>query len=277
MKPMLAAKAPDDLSVLGDITRFAVSPKLDGIRACVVDGVVQSRTGKPIPNRELSALLSRPEYTGLDGELIYGSPTAPDVFQRTTSAVMTHDAPADGVVFHVFDDFSVPSRPYVDRYDAMVLGRRRCFDRDCMTWVNHFEPSTLGHVVHIEQTLVARGYEGAILRDKHAPYKFGRSTVREGGMLKVKRFSDAEALVISAMELVRQDGSMGGILGALMVKDVQTGVMFSVGTGFTQEQRVALWVDRAGLLGRTITYKYFAGGVKDAPRFPVFHRFREVE
>ena len=48
MKPMLAALCEDVTKL-----RYPViaSPKLDGIRALVIDGQLVSRTLKPIPNR----------------------------------------------------------------------------------------------------------------------------------------------------------------------------------------------------------------------------------
>ena len=49
--------------------RFPVlaSPKLDGIRAYVKDGVVLSRQNKPIPNDHVQSLFSK--YEHFDGEL----------------------------------------------------------------------------------------------------------------------------------------------------------------------------------------------------------------
>jgi len=50
-----------------------VSPKLDGIRAMRVDGVLRSRSGKPIRNEHTQEVLDCPTLDGLDGELISGS------------------------------------------------------------------------------------------------------------------------------------------------------------------------------------------------------------
>ena len=36
-----------------------------------------------------------------------------------------------------------------------------------------------------------------------------------------------------------------------------------------------MWADPEALIGRTIRYRYFAIGVKDRPRHPVFDGFRE--
>ena len=69
-KPMLATDA--DLNNL----RFPLlaSTKLDGVRAVVRDGVVYSRSNKPIPNQYVQRLFA--EYEHFDGELIVGEPTS---------------------------------------------------------------------------------------------------------------------------------------------------------------------------------------------------------
>ena len=60
------------------------------------------------------------------------------------------------------------------------------------------------------------------------------------------------------------------LLGALHVKDIHTDVEFSIGSGFTEEQRRDFWNRRDELIGSLVKYKSFAIGVKDKPRFPIF-------
>lgn len=76
MKPLLACNAPANLNSL-PYPLFA-SVKLDGIRCVIKDGVALSRTLKPIRNQYIQSLLGRPEFNGLDGELIVGDPAASD-------------------------------------------------------------------------------------------------------------------------------------------------------------------------------------------------------
>ena len=74
--------------------------KLDGIRVIIKDGVVYSRSLKAIPNKHVQALFRN--LHGLDGELIVGNVTAHDVFQKTTSGVMSKDGEPD-VTLYAFD------------------------------------------------------------------------------------------------------------------------------------------------------------------------------
>ena len=71
------------------------SPKLDGVRALIINGIVMSRSFKPIPNAHVQELFGRPEYNGLDGELIVGAPTDKDVYRNTTSGVMSQAGEPD--------------------------------------------------------------------------------------------------------------------------------------------------------------------------------------
>jgi DNA ligase 1 len=68
-------------------------------------------------------------------------------------------------------------------------------------------------------------------------------------------------------------------LGALVVKGVNgpfEGVEFNIGTGFDDRLRKEIWSKRDYYLRSIVKYKFFAVGVKDAPRHPVFLGFRNA-
>lgn len=289
-RPMLAAPTkPDDLKNL--VYPLLASPKIDGIRAINIHGNLVSRTLKPIPNKYTHWLFSKPEYHGLDGELCVGKPFDKNLMQQTTSGVMSQEGKPE-VTWWLFDNFALDA-PFVDRFkslDQYTLNQVSV----TLRVVPHIHVYTYEDLMRFEEACVSRGFEGVMLRDPSGPYKQNRSTLREGYLLKVKRFQDGEAEVIGAIEQMRneneatkdergytkrsthQDGKVAaGKLGALQVKDVQTGVEFEVGTGFTDEQRVNLWEGRKYLTGKIIKYKHFTIGVKDKPRFPTFLGFRD--
>lgn len=283
-KPMLAGTADLDrlsLPLLG-------SPKLDGIRAIVLDGVVVSRNLKPIPNRHVQAIFGKAHLNGLDGELIVGNPTAKDAFRQTSSGVMSIEGEPD-VVFHVFDCCRRPGEPYLSRLGEardVVTGSGRILvvEQEMLTCVEELDA--------YEARQLALGYEGVMLRHHASPYKFGRGTVSKQDLLKLKRFEDAEALVVGFEELMHNSneattgllgqterghskaGMVGmGTLGALQVVGVGgrwDGVRFNVGSGFDAATRAAIWADRAGWEGRLVKFKFFPIGSKEAPRFPIF-------
>lgn len=275
-KVMLAAYAE-----LEDVTRFPVlaSPKIDGVRAHVgyvfdSEGigrpVLLSRSNKPIPNKFCQELFARGEYLGFDGELTVGDPTAKDVFRATTSGVMSVEGEPD-VTFHVFDSYLVPRKTFDDRLDFLV--GRWFKDKACRL---HRVPQFLVHdadmLAQRELSFLADGWEGMIVRDPQATYKRGRSTLKEGGMLKIKRFADAEAVVLGLDELIHKNGSKGGLLGALVVE--KDGVIFRIGTGFDDKTRRHIWRHPDQYVRRIVKFKYLPRGIKEAPRHPVFLGFR---
>ena len=285
-KPMLAGKA--DL----DNIKFPVvaSPKLDGIRVIVCDGVVYSRNFKRIPNDWCQTLFGRKECEGFDGELIVGDITSDTVFQATTSGVMTGAGKPD-VVFHVFDDTSVDDS-FENRYHQLDERIKKKCRGIKVALVPHRLINNIKALMDFEEKCVAQGYEGIMIRDPQGKYKHGRSTTKEGGLLKIKRFEDDEAVVIGCEELmtnlneqeldnlghkVRSSKKEGlvpaGKLGALIVKHKTFGE-FKIGSGFTEDTRIKLWRGRDELKGRLAKFKYQPSGVKDKPRFPVFLGFR---
>ena len=278
-KVMLAS--PADLDKL----RFPllVSPKLDGVRAYVKNGVVWSRSNKPIPNRYVQETFRHVE--NFDGELIVGPATSPTCYRDTVSGVMSRDG-TPLVTFHVFDHVEVPVATYIHRAKRIRAGKfivklQQTLVRD------------LDELLAMEEELLAAGYEGLILRSPDAPYKNGRSTVKEGFLLKLKRFVDDEAVVIGFEERMHngneavvselgrtkrsshQAGKSGrGDLGALVVRGCG-GSEFNIGTGFNDAERAAIWDDRDRYLGRIAKFKHFPVGAKELPRHPVFLGWRD--
>jgi DNA ligase-1 len=293
MKPMLAA--PSD----GNDLKYPVlaSPKLDGVRALIINGVVMSRSLKPIPNRYVQSLFGLKKLNGFDGELIVGDSTAKDVYHRTVSAAMKHDGEPPARFF-VFDDFDHGCDPGFEKrftglYDRVTKLPPLQFD-NCFVH-NHNFVKDKDQFDLLEASYLAMGFEGIMIRDPNGPYKYGRSTLKEGLLLKVKRFVDSEATILGITQLmhntndqiknelgnsVRSSKKAGKIacseMGSMKVRDIKTGVEFEIGTGFTDVQRSAFWADRGSMVGKIVKYKSQPTGVKDKPRFPVFLGFRDV-
>lgn len=269
-----------------DKLRFPLvaTPKLDGIRAYVRNGVVYSRANKPIPNPHAQALFGKHEH--YDGELIVGPATAHDVMRQTMSGVMSKDGTPD-VTYYAFDHLKHLSYPWLDRI-TNLKSKHRVVVHEWKLVLN------VDSLMAYEQEIVDAGYEGLILRDPDSQYKQGRSTAREGYLLKVKRFVDSEALVIGFEERMHNGneattnelgrtsrsshkaGKSGrGDLGALLLRNSE-GVEFSCGTGFSDSERSEIWANQDRYLGKLAKYKFFPVGVKEAPRHPVFIGWRDV-
>ena len=301
VKPMLAGKATDEQirELFQKFGKLEASPKLDGIRCMIQDGIALSRSLKPIRNKHVQSLLGHKEFNGLDGELIVGVPTDRDVYRNTTSHVMSEHKEFK-FTFWVFDNFSL-KMPYADRRVILKsllkqLSTHKLFpqQKEFIQILSYDVVTNMEQLQDYESDCLAIGYEGVILRDPDAMYKHGRSTAKEGGLLKVKRFEDGEAGILAVEEQMHngneaKTNELGrtqrsshkenkvpmGTLGALVCKDVVTGIQFNIGTGFTDEVRQQLWWSRDRLIGQTIKYKSFKIGVKDAPRHPVYLGMRD--
>lgn len=295
MKPMLAGKCEN----IGKL-KYPVmaSPKLDGVRALIIDGVVMSRSLKPIPNRWVQSTFGNLP-NGTDGELIFGDPTAPDAYRKTVSAVMSEDGEPTEVVFHFFDNFLMGGG-FQQRYKQLLTPTHLNRNPHTLSVIHTIIPDA-GDLEDYEELAVKVGYEGIMVRSLDGPYKQGRSTAKEGYLLKVKRFEDAEAEIIGTYEWEHNENeakknALGrtersthqenmvkmGVLGGLHVKGLESpykDVEFSIGTGFQgaadpDGERGKLWKIRNLLVGKIVKFKYFASGSKDRPRFPVFLGFR---
>lgn len=296
-KPLLAAKV-EDLATLE--WPMIGSPKLDGIRAMVIDNQMTSRTMKKFPNPGVDATFSWPEMNLLDGELCAGPANAPNVMQATTSVVMSYSADASEVKYYVFDviphngndwDNSEEFVVRLNRLQQIVAGINSQ-GNDRVVLVEQKKLHSLEEMLEYEAAKLAEGYEGIMLRQPGGPYKFGRSSAKEQTLIKVKKFEDAEATVIGMVQLMHNENAAtkdafgrtkrssakagkvpAGVMGTLVCRN-DHGVEFEIGTGFTADDRKTIWQMRE-VVGKRVKFKFQPHGVKDAPRCPVYIGFRE--
>lgn len=147
--------------------------------------------------------------------------------------------------------------------------------------------------------------EGLILKDPEGKYKFGRGTLNEGLCYKVKPFETFDAKIIDVTERFENTGEsfrneLGdsvkhnfkdnkeglGIAAAFLVelnslqlenKDEGTFEMIKVKVILTGSEafRRDIWENKESYIGKMIEFKGMIVGAKEAPRHPVFLRFRK--
>lgn len=283
MRPNLCATPTQD-----DLARYLkedgygyVSYKLDGVRAMEQDGVLVSRTLKPIRNRWLQEAMQVYDLRGLDGELIVGPPNAGDVYRKTMSQVMSFDGQPD-FTFYVFDRRDLPGQSFKHRLGRLGSSRGR------IKVLEQVVVRSLEELGKFEARAIELGYEGVIYCRPGVEYKEGRSTAKEGGKCKLKRFVDSEMVVTGFYELRhntneavenelgytersshKENMVLSNMLGGLIGEDIHTGIEVRIGTGFTHSERREIWRYRDRELGRIWKYKHFPVGVKDKARHPV--------
>lgn len=307
-KPILAASKPKDYTVEQFYARLVfpviATPKLDGIR-CVTRDVPRppgfmcepfTRSLKPIPNIHVAAQLAQYCPPGLDGELMTYDSDLLDPKERVrnfndiSSDIMAHKG-VPNFKYHVFDSEIENGKTYMWRLRNLqeIFGSLPKF---CV-YVPERLIESLSQLLEYEAEQIALGYEGICFRDPNSKYKYGRSTLREGHLIKMKRFVTEEAVVIGMEEEMANNnpsvlGTTGyaersshsanlvgkGRMGALICKNDQG--EFKVGTGFNATQRQNMWDTKDSVIGRTITFKHQPHGSKDLPRIPVFVGFRAL-
>ena len=295
MKPMLGV-AVDSFDKL--TYPLLCSAKIDGVRCLIKDGVALSRSLKPIPNKYIQQWVKENAeiLEGLDGELVVGDAFSPTVFNTTTSGVMSREGEPDFqyIVFDTWNSLSENgSVVALDRYLKLKYISPNLPSRANVLLkkvVNSPEEAK-----EYEGQLLEIGAEGMMVQGLHAGYKFGRSTVKEQKLLKVKRFTDSEYEVVGFEEKMHNanEAKVNAVgntersshkenlipcntLGALILRAAD-GTTFNCGTGFTDEQRDEIWNNRDSLIGKLAKIKSFEIGVVQKPRFPVFLGFRNEE
>ena len=285
-KPMLAGKC-ERMNALS--FPLLATPKLDGIRCLKINGQALSRSFKPISNRFIREWIESNLPDGVDGELIVKGTT----FNETAGHVGRESGEPD-FTFAVFDYVSDGlDVPYASRMQELA----RLPDYERVEKVLPQEIRSLDELMVYEERCVAEGYEGVMIRTPGSPYKCGRSTEREGFLLKIKRFEDAEAVVLDTYEgmsnlnpaekdafgRTKRSSALAGLigrgeLGGFIVRHVDTGVEFRLGYNHVVGgiDRITLWEQREQVIGRMVKFLHQPSGAKEAPRFPKFCGFREA-
>ena len=288
-KPLLSCEVPLDK------VKFPiyVSTKFDGIRALVIDGVVYSRSLKPIRNKHVQKLFGKPEYNGFDGELIVGDIYAKDVFQKTTSGVMSEDGTPE-VRLYVFDLWNLPDADYESRQRVLqdLLLQDETMSSIVYTMIRKcHNKESLEFFLNHEQKV---GGEGLIGRKPDGVYKYGRSTPKEQLSIKFKFFQQEDFEVVGFNERMHntneqkrdelgyaerssaRDGLVPtNTLGSLVLKYNDT--TFSCGVGFDDKLRKEIWDNKETYLGKLASIRYMSVGMDKLPRIPSFIGFRHAE
>ena len=270
-----------------------ISTKLDGLRAVVIDSVVYSRSLKPIRNKYVQKLFGKPEYEGFDGELVVGDVYAKDVFQKTTSGVMSAEGEPD-VKFYVFDICNRPEETFTARRFILHNKLKNLpSDSKVVMLQQHYVETLYDLQQYLEDERI-KGGEGLICRNPDGKYKYGRSTPKEQLSVKLKFFSDSEFEVIGFEERMHntneaKTNELGyterssckenlipmNTLGSLVLKYGDS--EFRCGTGFSDAQRKEIWKNKESYLGKLASIRYMSVGQAILPRIPSFQGFRDKD
>ncbi len=251
--PMLATRFHD----AGDLARWLVSEKLDGVRARWDGRRLLTRSGVTID--------APPWFTAgwpaqaMEGELWIGRGR----FQQVSDlvrALRPNDAGWRQVHFMAFD-LPGDDGPFAQRAQRLraLVARTNAAP---LRAVAQARLDSRGALDARLRAVVAAGGEGLMLQRADARYVAGRSD----SLLKYKPSADAEARVIGYRA---GQGKYAGLVGALLVEDAH-GRRFALGSGLSDADR-----RQPPPVGQQVTYRYNGLTAKGTPRFARFLRVRE--
>jgi DNA ligase-1 len=261
----VAHAEPPDLALAGVyeegvvLDNYWVSEKLDGVRAYWDGDQFWSRGGHVYraPGWFTEGFPDEP----MDGELWMGRGR----FDELSGAVRRAEPEDESwrqIRFMVFDLPKV-DRPFSGRIRAMesvLVPSPSPF----LAMVAQGRATDHGNLMASLDEVVAAGGEGLMLRRGNSHHSAGRSD----DLLKVKRYEDAEAVVVAHLP---GSGKYQGMMGSVRVEG-DDGRQFRIGTGFSDAQRKS-----PPAIGATITYKYYGFTSTGLPRFASFMRVRNDE
>ena len=239
------------------LQNYWISEKLDGVRAFWNGANFVSRQGNVFhaPDWFTRAL---PEIE-LDGELWLGR----GKFDQL-SGLVRRESPDDADWGNIkFMIFELPN--HAGSFDQRLKRLKAIvseINAPHIQLVKQFKVASHDALNKKLDELVEQGAEGLMLHLGSSLYKSGRSD----DLLKLKKYSDAEAVVIAH---IPGKGKYKGMLGSILVETPDKR-RFKIGTGFSDAER-----KNPPVIGATITYKYFGLTGKGIPRFASFMRVRD--
>lgn len=297
-KPILAPNEEVDLATLK--YPLLASTKLDGIRCIIKNGEILSRSLKSIQNEQIRCRLEPIRiFTEQNNVIFDGELFSPELtFQQIVHFVMTQDLGDEqlpkNLKFYCFDciENNQLDIPFNQRLEMAKLYMMRFSDIAFpVEQINVDSPEAINKLFEV---VLKEGYEGLILRNPKGKYKFGRGTVKEGLIYKVKPFVTFDAQIIGVVQAteVNQDAEkkineLGRSVTSKKKNDRHTidkasafmvyynNQELKVVLAMTDEEKEQVWLNKESYIGKWMEYKGMLVGSKDVPRHPVMLRFRE--
>lgn len=263
-------------------------------------GKALSKSLKPIANLHIREFIERVCPERLDGEIISGPPNlSQETYNNTFRAVSTIKGEPEFKLY-VFDYADENSGTTEERLKTLAAITK---DLPNVVLVEQVVVNSMQEVEDLYQKFLEEGYEGMILRSPDGRYKYGRCTAKERTQVKLKPEEDFDAEVLDLYEAMHNGNeavtnALGepersthaenltgkDMLGGLVVKDLETGVLTRVAAGkMKHEERVRVWkeylADPKGFVkDKYIKYRSMTYGVlKDgAPRHGRFYAWRDA-
>lgn len=262
-------------------TWFALTQKLNGVRATYYNGQLIGRNGTPLRGLEhITYILDDYADYVFDGELTLADTAGlsdNEAFRVATGIINSDQLSKPEIIFTVFDMLSVPQ--FEGSEPSESYRRRRI---TLTAWSEEQDEDIPVKVLPLlysgtEQIKIGELLDQMVREDKEGlmvnldvPYQ----RKRHRGILKVKRFYTMD---LPILRCEKGSGRLSETLGAIVVDYMGNEV--GVGSGFTEEQREWFWSHQEDVIGQLAEVKYkdisddkHTG--KPSLQFPVFVTLR---
>lgn len=279
IKPLLATKAEFDKIQYPVLA----TPKLDGIRCLMVDGIAMSRSMKPIPNKYVQEQLKG--LHGLDGELMLNGD-----YNVVQSGIMSQEGEPE-FYYSVFDNWSLDYG-----YPLRLEDTEWYTEHPHVRFLHPIEITSEEQLLVYLEECLDKGYEGVMIRQPNSKYKFGRSTVNQGILLKIKKFFDDEATIVDITEKMTNMNALevdelgyakrsskkenlvpADTAGSVIVQWQGKEFRVGFGPGLDDIFKQTLWDEREERKGELIKFSYQELSKDGVPRFGKMLGFRHED
>jgi len=272
--PMLAY--PLDKVKDGLLFPCIVQPKLDGHR-CMIDMVkkqMYSRGGQVIDTMqhilkaaEIASIPYVHNEVVIDGELyIHGNK-----LQDTTALIKKYrPGESEKVKYVIYDIFYTKNPHYGERLQLLEKTFSK-ISNSSIELIPSYIANNIEEVMQLRDDAISEGYEGVMYRRLDCAYEPGH---RSYGLLKVKKFYDAEYKVIDIVpSKERTVNNEERVYGLLVCRT--NGKDFTVTAPGTAEEKAEILANKSQYINKLVTVKYASMSKDKLPQHPVALRFRE--
>lgn len=272
---------PIDKYPLKEGTWFALTQKLNGVRATYYRGNIYARSGEVYTG--LDHIIDEIDMFGgstnmvFDGEITLADKTGlsdNEAFRIATGLINSDDGDKTRLCYTIFD--VLPAEEFESGASMLTYCERRelldnlheALFKDCKH--THVLPvlysgKDQSKIDELLERMVREDKEGLMV-NLDVPYK----CKRHNGILKVKRFYSMDLRILRCEE---GSGRLAGTLGALVLD--YKGNEVNVGTGFTDDERTLFWLCKESLPDKIceVKYKEISSDKKtgaESLQFPVF-------
>lgn len=277
---------------------------------------VFSRSGKRIPNHFIRSVLGTLPG-GLDGELIMFDGNFQDATTLAMTEDLVPNNLWRYIIFDDFSSPDLPKQQRLRDAQAKLNLWHAIYPeyRNNVIMI-YTELGTIERAKQFCANLVSIGAEGVMISDPNGKYIHRRCRSTEANLLKMKHFEDCEATIIAlthatysgytniikeaaefseyaklkprqmkelmaypefANRVWAYQGKEKREIGAIICSSAAFSESFSIGTGFSKEQRIMMAKYPELYIGKQVKLKYMPCGTKDRPRSPVFLGFRHED